>query len=124
MRLLKLATALLLLAACGSQGPAGGPPSFGTVTGHVRSYPCAPVELGGSPCSGRPAAHVEIDFSLGSKPPVRGITDAEGNSAVQLAPGAYQVSIGVLRLLSGPHTVYVDAGKTVTADFVFDSGIR
>jgi len=124
MRVLPWLVAAVLVGACGAQPPAAGGPTFGTVTGHVRAYPCAPVERIGSPCAGRPAAHVEVDFTLGSKAPVRGITNADGVYAVQLAPGTYQVSIGVLRMMQGPHTVTVRAGQAMTADFVFDSGIR
>ena|SRR5579872_4599441 len=124
MRLVLVAVTALVLTACGTQAPAPAKPTFGTVTGHVRAYPCAPVESSASPCAGRPAAHVEVDFTLGTGAPVRGITNADGAYAVQLAPGTYQVSVGVLRLMSGAKTVTVVAGETVTDDFVFDSGIR
>ena len=123
MRFLPVVAAALLTAACGTQ-QAPVQPTFGTVVGHVRSYPCAPVERAGSPCAGRPAAHIEVDFRLGSGTPVRGITDADGAYAVQLAPGTYTVSISTLRMLNGPKTVKVTAGQTVTVDFQFDSGIR
>lgn len=115
--------AALLLVACGAQ-PAGPGPSYGTVTGHVLAYPCAPVEQAGSPCPGRTAAHVEVDFRRGAEEPVRAITGTDGAYSVRLPPGTYVVSIGVLRRLSGPHEVTVTAGATVTADIVFDSGIR
>lgn len=125
MRLLPIVVAAVLAAACGTQQAPAQQPTFGTVTGHVRAYPCAPVErAGASPCTGRPAAHVEVDFRLGSGAPVRGITNDAGAYAVQLAPGTYAVSISALRTLSGPKTVTVTAGNTVTADYVFDSGIR
>lgn len=124
MRVVSIAAAALVLAACGTQSPTPVKPAYGTVVGHIRAYPCAPVQRPASPCAGRPAAHVEIDFSLGSGAPVRGITDTEGAYAVQLAPGTYQVSVGLVRLLSGAKTVTVTAGATVTEDFVFDSGIR
>jgi hypothetical protein len=112
------------LCACGAHPPAGSPPALGTVTGHILSYPCAPVERASSPCAGRPASHVEIDFQSGAHPPVRGITDASGGYAVQLAPGTYAVSMSVLRIMTGPHSVTVAAGQTLTANYVFDSGIR
>ena len=124
MRTTLISIAVLLLAACGAQSAGTVTPSTGTVTGHVRAYPCAPVQRVGSPCAGRPAAHVEIDFRLGSHAPIRGITDSDGAYAVQLAPGIYQVSIGLVHLLSGAKTVTVTGGHTVTDDFVFDSGIR
>ncbi len=124
MRFVPWVAAALLLGACGAQPPAGGGATFGTVTGHVKSYPCAPVERPGSPCAGRPAAHVEIDFTAGSGRPVRAITDAAGVYVVQLQPGRYNVSMSVLRVMSGPKSVTVAAGATVTADYVFDSGIR
>ena len=124
MRVLPIATAALLAAACGTQQAPVQQPTFGTVVGHVRSYPCAPVERAGSPCAGRPAAHVEVDFRLGSAAPVRGIPDADGAYAVQLAPGTYTATMSALRMPNGPKTVTVTAGKTVTVDFVFDSGIR
>lgn len=125
MRFLPLAAAALLAATCGTQPAPAQQPTFGTVTGHVRAYPCAPVErVGASPCAGRPAAHIEVDFRLASGAPIRGITNADGAYAVQLAPGTYTVTISTQRLLNGPKTVAVAAGKTVTADFLFDSGIR
>jgi hypothetical protein len=123
MRPLTLA-ALLLLTACGPRVPAGGQAAFGTVAGHVLAYPCAPVERADSPCPGRAAAHVEVDFRHGAEPPVRAITDVNGDYTVRLAPGSYVVSVGVLRLMSGPKSVTVAAGATVRADIVFDSGIR
>jgi carboxypeptidase family protein len=125
MRVLPIAIAALLVAACGTQQAPAQQPTFGTVTGHVLGYPCAPVQrIGASPCAGRPAAHVEVDFRLGSASPVRGITNTDGAYAVQLAPGTYDVSVSALRVLNGPKTVKVTAGKTVTVDFVFDTGIR
>jgi hypothetical protein len=80
--------------------------------------------VGESPCAGRPAAHVEIDFKLGTSAPVRGITDAAGAYAVQLAPGTYTVSLPAVRVTGGPHSVTVSGGATTTADFQTDSGIR
>lgn len=122
-----LVGAVVSLGACaGYSFPGGSSAGTGTITGQVLAVPCAPVEKIGSPCQGRPVANSDMVFtSTASHEAVTTRTDSTGNYSVQLAAGAWDVSFkGVMRLISGPKSVNVQAGKTVFANYVVDSGIR
>jgi carboxypeptidase family protein len=125
MRVVLIASAVVLLSGCGPHPVTVGTTN-GTVAGHVLAWPCAPVERAGSPCPGRPAAHIEVDLvAQPSGVTTRVSTDAAGAYSVEVPAGTYSVSLaGLRRLLHGPTTVAVRAGAVTTADFVFDSGIR
>jgi hypothetical protein len=123
MRTWLLAAAIpLVLTGCGAP-PYPGPQLQGTVAGRVLAWPCAPVELANSPCPGRPAASVAVDFWKGDTYK-EAVTDATGSYSIRLDTGSYRVKIGRGKLISGPEEVTVTAGQTTKADFSFDSGIR
>ena len=97
----------------------------GTVSGQVTVVPCAPVEQAGSPCQGRPAAKVALIFTSSGDEQVIAQTDSAGDYAVDLKAGKWAVTIkGYMRVVSGPSTVTVEAGESVVANYVLDSGIR
>ena len=125
MRVAFLCAVLAVTAACGGyRFPGGSAAPDGTVSGTVLVVPCAPVEQAGQPCKGRLGTGLEIDFTNGSE--TRSATvDSNGRYTAQLAAGTWKVSFkGIARIISGPATVDVPAGGSVTADYVLDSGIR
>jgi hypothetical protein len=89
------------------------------------AVPCSPIEVPNqAPCSGRPVAGLEIDFS-GNGTAASTRTDSSGAYSVELAAGTWKVSFkSFLRIISGPPTVTVQAGSGVVADYLVDSGIR
>ena len=119
-------TSCALLGACaGYQFPGGPAPGSGTVSGQVTVVPCAPVEKVGAPCQGRPAPNVALIFTSSSNGQVIAQTDSAGNYAVELKAGRWAVAIkGYMRIISGPLSVTVEAGASVVANYVLDSGIR
>jgi hypothetical protein len=126
MRALILLLLMVATAACGAYHfPAETPAGTGTVSGHVTAVPCTPVEAANQPpCTGRPVAGLEIDFT-GNGAAVSTRTDSSGAYSVELAAGTWKVSFkSFLRIISGPPTVTVQAGSGVVVDYVVDSGIR
>ena len=132
MRHLAVAASIIgacaLLTACGNyRFPGGSSSGTGTVTGQVLAVPCAPVEKVDSPCQGRPVPNLDIIFtSDSSHEQVTTRTDSGGQYSVQLAAGTWSVSFknGIIRPIDGPKSVTVEAGGTVVANFLMDSGIR
>ena len=120
--------ACALLAACGSYHfPGGSTTGSGTVTGQVLAVPCAPVERVDSPCAGRPVSGLAIIFTSDATGEQKtATTDTSGNYALELAAGSWSVSFkgGIMRVISGPKSITVEAGKTVVANYLMDSGIR
>jgi hypothetical protein len=128
MKNVLLGALVFLIAACGAyQFPGASPATKGTVTGTVSVMPCGPIlpaPQDSAPCRMKPAAGIELDFTSGGNV-TRALSDADGRYRVQLAEGDYKVSAkGYMRIISGPATVTVKAGSTVTADYLLDSGIR
>lgn len=127
MKLAVLGAALLLTVACGAYRFPGLPsPSLetGTVSGHVVSVPCAPVEKPGIICAGRPVAGLQIEF-VGAQRTDSTVTDSAGNYSIQLKAGTWKVVMKTyMRLISGPTTVTIAAGSSLVANYVLDSGIR
>jgi len=120
-----LATCALLGACAGYRFPGGPEPGTGTVSGQVAVVPCAPVEKVDAPCQGRPAPSVALIFTSSSNEQVIAQTDSGGNYAVDLKAGKWAVTVkGYMRVISGPSTVTVEAGGSVVANYVLDSGIR
>jgi hypothetical protein len=120
-----LATCALLGACAGYRFPGGPEPGTGTVSGQVTVVPCAPVERADAPCQGKPAANVALIFTSSSNEQVIAQTDSAGNYAVDLKAGKWAVAVkGYMRVISGPSTVSVEAGGSVVANYVLDSGIR
>jgi hypothetical protein len=113
------------IAACGAyRFPSGTPASSGSVSGQVLAVPCSPVVNPQTLCKGRPVPGLEIDFTAGNRHAVVTKTDSKGNYAVQLDAGTWTVTIRNMRVISGPPTVTVDAGATLVANYIVDSGIR
>jgi len=127
MRNLLLAGILLIAAACGGYVFPGASPSAqtGTVTGRVLAVPCSPVEIAGeTPCAGRPVAGATLVFTSGGTSR-NAVTNSDGTYEIQLPAGTWSVAFkSFMRVLTGPKTVNVEAGTSVVADFVVDSGIR
>jgi hypothetical protein len=132
MRTLLLAALVLLTAACGAyRFPGASAAATGTVTGLVSVIPCGPIKpvpqgppQDSVPCQMTVAARIEMDFTSGGTV-TSTLTDADGRYRVELPVGTYKVSAkGYMRIVSGPATVTVKAGDTVTADYLLDSGIR
>ncbi|HEY4426564.1 MAG TPA: hypothetical protein VGN08_00005 [Solirubrobacteraceae bacterium] len=126
MRNALLGAVVLLACACGAyQFPGSSPtPAGGTVSGHVLSVPCAPVERAGDTCAGRPVAGVEIDFRDGSDSRAA-VTTSTGAYSIELTSGTWKVQIKTyMRLISGPTSVSVGPGSNVPANYVLDNGIR
>jgi hypothetical protein len=120
-----LALCTLLGACAGYRFPGGPAAGSGTVSGQVTVVPCAPVEKADTPCQGRGAANVALIFTSSSNQQVIAQTDSAGNYAVRLDAGKWAVAIkGYVRVISGPSTVTVEAGGSVVANYVVDSGIR
>jgi len=141
MRNVLLAALVLVTAACGAyQFPGTSPANSGSVAGTVTVMPCGPgpikpmppVQSGQSgqpqdsvPCRMTPvAARVEMVFSSGDRV-TSTVTDSNGRYRIELAEGTYKVSAkNYMRIISGPPSVTVKAGSSVTADYIVDSGIR
>ena len=89
------------------------------------AVPCSPIEAPNQPtCIGRPVGGLEIDFT-GDGTAVSTHTDSSGAYSVELVAGTWKVSIkSYMRIISGPPTVIVQAGSSVVADYLVDSGIR
>ena len=130
MRGVLLGALLFLTAACGAyQFPGASPsPATGTVSGHVLSVPCSPVEQAGDVCAGRAVAGLTVIFAGGASGQAtteQATTDNQGRYSIELPAGTWKVSFKTyMRRLSGPSSVTVTAGATTTADYVFDNGIR
>jgi Tfp pilus assembly protein PilV len=117
---------MVATAACGAYHfPAETPSGTGTVSGHVTAVPCTPVETANQPpCVGRPVAGLVITFN-GNGAAVTTQTDSSGAYSVDLAAGTWKVNFKTLmRIISGPATVTVQAGSSAVVDYVVDSGIR
>jgi Carboxypeptidase regulatory-like domain len=103
-------------------------PATGTVTGHVQIRACGgayrPQQTG---CPAQPMAGATLTFQpIDAGSPSKITTDSSGAYRIDLKPGTYRVHAmeeGSTRQgfagFSGPTTVTVVAGKTVTADFTY-----
>jgi hypothetical protein len=126
MRNAILGAVVLLACACGAYHfPGASPtPAAGTVSGHVLSVPCAPVQRAGDTCAGRPVAGVELDFRNGDTSKAA-VTGSDGAYSIELAGGTWKVQMKTyMRLISGPTSVTVEPGSNVPANYVVDNGIR
>jgi hypothetical protein len=125
MRISLLAALLSLTAACGAYHLPGSPPAGGgTVSGMVVAIPCSPIQPAQKACAGRPVAGVEIGY-VNAGATARAVTDSNGKYSVDLSSGTWQVTLRTsMRVISGPLEVSVPAGRTVTGNYVLDSGMR
>jgi hypothetical protein len=95
------------------------------VSGQVLAVPCAPVVNPNSPCAGRPVPNLEVVFTSSSGQVATAKTDSSGDYSVELAPGTWTVTLkSYMRVISGPKSVTVQAGGSVVAHYLVDSGIR
>jgi hypothetical protein len=141
MRKLILVAILVAATACGAYHFPDSNGGIGTVSGNVSLYPCAPVEpatqacvYDPSPaclevpndgqCGPQPMAAVPLTFTDGSaRQNVK--TALDGSYSIDLPAGTWKVSsAGILRIISGPNPVVVQAGAHITANYVIDTGIR
>ena len=124
MRNALLVPLVFLIAACGAYHLPGTPSGTGIVTGTVAAVPCTPVESALKPCAGRPVPGVELGFVKGEAT-AKAVTDSNGKFTVELSSGTWLVHVkSYMRQISGPPQVIVNAGETVTANYVLDSGMR
>ena len=118
-----LATALLLsLIACGrSSNPANPSGIFGAVT----AGPTCPVERAGSPCPPAPWVGTVRATDDAGHPTDTG-TDDNGNYALTLQPGSYEVVAVTDGGSPTSRSVSIDvlAGHPIRVDLTVDTGIR
>lgn len=143
MRKLLLVAILVAATACGAYHFPGSNSESGTVSGRVTAYPCGPVQQAGQACLPGPATNClpksPNDSTCGPLP-IPGIvlvfsggsasasvkTHSDGFYSIDLPAGTWKVSItpGMMRIISGPNPLVVDAGSSITANYVVDTGIR
>ena len=124
MRNALLGAVILLTVGCGAYQFPGSSPATGTVTGRVIAVPCAPVESAQDACAGRPVNGLQLNFQSNTALQST-TTNSNGDYSIDLAAGTWQVRFKTyMRLISGPTSVTVTPGSTVTANYVLDSGIR
>jgi len=122
MRRIAVAGLLLALIACGrTSGPTSSSGIFGTVT----AGPTCPVERVGSPCPPAPwVGTVRATDDAGHRTETQ--TDDNGDYALTLQPGSYEV-VAVTNggpPTSQPVTIDVQAGHQIHVDLTVDTGIR
>ena len=112
----------LALAACASPAILGR--SAGSVSGHVMVRTCGGANRESQTgCPIQPLAGVTLSFQeKNASSADTATTDSRGEYRIDLPPGTYMVSlsnVAVHSSASGPPSVSVTAGKTVTADFTY-----
>jgi hypothetical protein len=120
MRLIVLAIAVALVAACGEA--AGGPAETTLVKGSVVLSPASPVCHVGTSCS-KPLPRFRLVFVRRGEIVARTKTDARGHYRVKLGPGRYAVR-ALQRGQLDPSRVRIPASARATVNFKFDAGIR
>ena len=103
---------MVLTAACGAyQFPSGTTAQTGHLSGKVLVTPCAPVEQADQPGKGIYGTGLQIVFTNGSDLTSTAV-GGDGKYSIDLAAGTWKVSFkGIARILSGPTTVTVPAGR-------------
>jgi hypothetical protein len=121
----------LVVTGCGVSGTVGtstGPQ--GTVQGKVVASPACPVERADQPCQPTPVPGRSVSITTpGGTVAATVTTDAQGQFAATLAPGAYVVKVAIITGKPGlrqltPGDVTVVAGKTTLITITLDTGIR
>jgi hypothetical protein len=122
-RLVGLIVLAVLAAACGSQAGAGAPASV--ISGTVAAGPILPVTQPGVPNT-RPVPGATVEAVRGTEVVAVTRTDGDGRYRLTLQPGAYLIVAKSGRYLSRQqsHPATIAAGKTLTVNFVLDTGIR
>jgi hypothetical protein len=123
-RLALMLITVCIAAACNAEvGQAGG---GGTIVGHVTLGPIMPVCREGVPCDGvYKGAKVEVRTKSGTVV-AQTKSDDNGDFRIDVAPGAYTITIAVDAMLPSCSTaeVVVSKGQTATANIDCDTGIR
>jgi len=127
--------------ACGAYRFPGPGSETGNVHGQVFANSCGgPVQQSDQPCPATssscppqpvaqgcgvwPVPGLELVFTNGSNRLVTK-TDTAGSFSIDLPVGTWSVSTASFaRIVSGPQTVVVNAGTSITADYVVDTGMR
>jgi hypothetical protein len=144
MRNTLLVVILVATAACGAYSFPGSGNGSGTVSGQVTASGCGPVEQAtpvclapqapapdclpktpdGTGCGTLPSAGVELVFTNAGTS-LSASTDSNGDYSIKLAAGTWTVDTKpITRIISGPRTLTVDAGASIVANYVVDTGIR
>jgi hypothetical protein len=142
MRNALLVTILVATAACGAYRFPGQASGSGTVSGQVIATACGPVQPAAGICVPGPAANCPPSKPVGNTCgnwPIPGIelvftngdtrsvakTDSAGDYSIELASGTWTVgTTNIMRIISGPQTLVVSDGASITANYVVDTGIR
>jgi hypothetical protein len=113
----------VLLAACGGQQPASGPPAS-VVTGTVAAGPVSPGALPGAPATAA-VRGATVEALRGNQVIATGRTDQAGRFEFRLQPGTYLIRAQSDKYLSKEQskTVTVSKGQKLTVNLVFDTGI-
>lgn len=114
----------LMVAACGTQRPATGPPAS-VVTGTVVAGPISPVARPGAPAT-RPVHGATVEALRGTEVIASARTDHAGRYQLTLPPGSYVILAKAESYFSKnkSQTVALAAGETLKLSFVIDTGIR
>ena len=117
-----------LIAACGSQRFATGPPASppaSLVTGVVAAGPVAPLSRPGVPAT-RALSGAAVEALAGNRVMAAGRTDKAGRYELSLPPGSYLIRAQSDKVLAGQQskTVTLGRGRKLTVNFVLDTGIR
>jgi hypothetical protein len=102
--------------------------SLGTLEGRITRGPLTPVERLGIPNSA-PVAWARLEIATPTREKITTVeSNSEGKYWVQLAPGAYLVTVtsqaGAFNRPNPPLTVTVKADKPTHLDIRLDTGIR
>jgi hypothetical protein len=124
MKFTFLVIIVVLVAACGSQQPAAGPPTS-TVTGTVSAGPVSPLARPGVPSTAVVRGATVLALS-GSRAIATTHTDAAGRYEFRLQPGTYLILAQSDKYLQKEksQTVTLSKDQKLTVNLVFDTGIR
>jgi len=113
-----------MVAACGTQRPAAGPPAS-EVTGTVVAGPISPVARPGAPTT-RPVSRATVEAQRGTEVVAVTHTDGAGRYELRLPPGTYVILAEADRYFAkrSSQTVTLSAGETRRIDLLIDTGIR
>jgi len=119
-----LVAAGLMVAACGTQRPAAGPPAS-EVIGTVVAGPISPVARPGTPTT-RPVSRATVEAQRGTEVVAVARTDGAGHYELKLPPGTYVILAKADRYFArmSSQTVTLSAGETRKIDLLIDTGIR
>ena len=119
-----LAVVTGLVAACGGQHPAAGPPAS-LVTGTVAAGPTTPLARPGVPDT-RAVPGIAVEALRGHQVRATARTDGAGRYELGLPPGTYLIRAQSDKFLSrqASKTVTLSTGERLTVNLTFDTGIR